>query len=57
MDKNTVIKLLNKNIPDHGYKSADITLITKIGPKEFQIDFGLFDFIFIKNNKIINQEF
>ncbi len=57
MDKNKIIKLLNKQIPDHGYKVSDISLITKFKDNSYQIDFGLFDFITIKNNKIITPEF
>lgn len=57
MDKNKVIKILNKQIPDHGYTVSDISSITKHGKDDFQIEFGDFDFISITKGKVITPEF
>ena len=57
MDKNKTIKLLNKLIPDHGYTVKDISLITKFKDNSYQIEFGNWDWIIIKNNKIIKTPF
>lgn len=57
MDKKMVIKILDKQIPDHGYKVKDIAAITKHGKDDFQIEFGDFDFISITKGKVITPEF
>ena len=57
MDKKMVIKILDKQIPDHGYTVKDIAAITKHGKDDFQIEFGDFDFLSITNGKVITPEF
>ena len=57
MDNKKVIKILNKQIPDHGYTEKDILAITKHGKDDFQIEFGDFDFISIIKGKVITPEF
>jgi len=57
MDKKMVIKILDKQIPDHGYTVKDIAAITKHGKDDFQIEFGDFDFISITKGKVITPEF
>ena len=57
MDNKKVIKILDKQIPDHGYTVKDISSITKHGKDDFQIEFGDFDFISITKGKVITPEF